>query len=230
MEQVVILNVPFFFSGAEDTIHPVVLVDDAHMVLVDCGYTGSLPSLEHAFEQNGLSISQLTHVFITHHDHDHMGALAALKEKYPHVRVLAGKEEAPFVTGEQKSPRLQQAEELQERLPEEQKPFGEAFLSVLRNVLPVRVDETVKDGQVFPWCGGCTAIATYGHTPGHFSIYVKKTGDLITGDAAAIENGVPVVANPQFTLDLAQAQASLQKLFEFGAKRLICYHGGEFVL
>lgn len=230
MEQVVILNVPFFFSGAEDTIHPVVLVDDAHMVLVDCGYTGSLPSLEHAFEQNGLSISQLTHVFITHHDHDHMGALAALKEKYPHVRVLAGKEEAPFVAGEQKSPRLQQAEELQERLPEEQKPFGKAFLSVLRNVLPVRVDETVKDGQVFPWCGGCTAIATYGHTPGHFSIYVKKTGDLITGDAAAIENGVPVVANPQFTLDLAQAQASLQKLFEFGAKRLICYHGGEFVL
>ncbi|HMM30630.1 MAG TPA: MBL fold metallo-hydrolase [Clostridia bacterium] len=230
MEQVVILSVPFCFSGVEDKIHPVVLVDDAHMVLVDCGYTGSLPAFEHAFEKNGLSISQLTHVFITHHDHDHMGALAALKERYPHVRVLAGEEEAPFVAGERKSPRLQQAEELQERLPEAQKPFGEAFLSVLQNVLPVYVDETVKDGQVFPWCGGCTAVATPGHTPGHFSLYVNKTGDFITGDAAALENGIPVVANPQFTLDFARAQASLQKLLEFGAKRLICYHGGVYVL
>ena len=230
MEQTIILSLPFCFSGNEDTIHPVVLVDDTHVVLVDCGYTGSLPALEHAFEHNGLCINRLTHVFITHHDHDHMGALAALKEKYPHVRVLAGGEEAPFITGERKSLRLQQAEELQERLPEAQKQFGEAFLSVLRNVLPANVDETVKDGKVFPWCGGCMAVATPGHTPGHFSLYVKKIGDLITGDAAAIENGVPVVANPQFTLDLAQAQASLQKLFEFGAKRLICYHGGEFVL
>jgi hypothetical protein len=49
---------------------------------------------------------------------------------------------------------------------------------------------------------------------------------LITGDAAALENGKPVVANPQYALDLKKAEESLAKIMNYGANEIICYHGG----
>jgi glyoxylase-like metal-dependent hydrolase (beta-lactamase superfamily II) len=48
------------------------------MVLVDCGYTDFLPKLEQAANEKGVDFSALTRIIITHHDHDHMGSLAAM--------------------------------------------------------------------------------------------------------------------------------------------------------
>ena len=55
---------------------PALLADGAHLVLVDCGYPESLPLIEAAMAELGLSPAELTEVFITHHDDDHMGGLA----------------------------------------------------------------------------------------------------------------------------------------------------------
>lgn len=53
------------------------------MVLIDCGYTGFLPYLEQAIEKNNLSCKDLTHVLITHQDHDHMGDTICFETKIP---------------------------------------------------------------------------------------------------------------------------------------------------
>ena len=229
MEQMIVLDIKFKFGEIEDAIHPVVLRDHVNMVLIDCGYTGFLPIIEQAMEEKGLRCSDLTHVLITHQDHDHMGALFELKQKYPHIQVIASKKEAPYVSGDLKSLRLEQAEALQPNLPEEQKVFGEAFCNILRNVHPVKPDLVVQDGDVFPWCGGCTIIETSGHTPGHISIYINQEKIMITGDAAALEDGELVIANPQYTLDKNEAEASLQNILTYGAKEIICYHGGVLI-
>lgn len=42
--------------------------------------------------------------------------------------------------------------------------------------------------------------------PGHISLFLTKTNSIVTGDAAVIENGELVIANPQFTLDLNLAE------------------------
>ncbi|MDF2655559.1 MAG: beta-lactamase protein [Bacillota bacterium] len=229
MCDIIILDIEFQFAERKDVIHPVVLKDSESMVLIDCGYTGFLPELERAMKKKGLRCSDLTHVIITHQDHDHMGALAALKEKYPEIKVAASEEEAPYVSGQRKSLRLEQAEAMQPHLPEAQKQFGLVFTNILRNVQPASVDMLVKDGDLLPWCGGCTVIGTPGHTPGHISLFVNRKEVLITGDAAALENGELVIANPQFTLNLEEANRSLDKIKAYGAKQIICYHGGIYL-
>ncbi len=224
-----ILNVHFRFGETEDVIHPVVLQDGAHMVLIDCGYTGFLPAIEEAMLKNGISCENLTHVLITHHDHDHMGALSALKKKYPHIQVVAGQHEEPYISGRLQSLRLTQAEALQLNLPEDQKAFGIAFCNMLRNVEPVPVDRIVHGGEIIDWVGGCTVLDTPGHTPGHISLYLNNENFMIAGDAAAVENKKLGIANPQFTLDMKAAEESLEKLLEYNAKQVICYHGGIYL-
>lgn len=226
MNQILVLDLPFEFGEITGVIHPVVLRDEKNLVLIDCGYIGFLPAVEQALQERSLSCGDLTHVLITHHDHDHMGALFALKEKYPSIMVASGSTEAPYISGRCKSLRLEQAEAMQANLPEEQKAFGLAFCNLLKNVRPVPVDLEVEDGDVLDWCGGCTVVGTPGHTPGHISIYVNREKTLITGDAAALENGVLVLANPQYALDKKQAEASLAKIIHYGAGEVICYHGG----
>ena len=167
MNQLTVFNISAQFGGAHEVIHPVVLQDASHLVLIDCGYVGFLPQIEQALTEGGFSARDLTHVYITHQDHDHMGALADLKSKYPGVQVVAGREEAPYISGAKKSLRLAQAEAMQEQLPPEQQEFGRAFCALLKRVQPVPVDVEVKDGDVLDWCGGCIVLATPGHTPGH---------------------------------------------------------------
>jgi glyoxylase-like metal-dependent hydrolase (beta-lactamase superfamily II) len=175
-----------------------------------------------------LSPEAITHVILTHHDHDHVGAAAALKQEYPNVRILASAEEAPYVSGSKKSLRLEQAERLQKELPEEQQAFGAAFCDLLRSVEPVQVDRVLQEDERLPFCGGCQVLATPGHTPGHISLYLKEFDTILSGDAMALEQGQPVLPNPQFTLDLQRAKDSMQRLLSNPAQSIIFYHGGLF--
>jgi glyoxylase-like metal-dependent hydrolase (beta-lactamase superfamily II) len=104
--------------------------------------------------------------------------------------------------------------------------FGRAFCELLRSVEPVAVDQLLKDYDLLPFCGGCEVMMTPGHTPGHISLYLSELNTIISGDAIALENGEPVLANPQFTLDMNEANASMQRLIDYPADRIICYHGG----
>lgn len=226
MEEIIVLEIKFKFRDVEDTIYPVILKDDANMVLVDCGYVGFLAAIEEAMKENHLNYAELTHILVTHQDHDHMGALCALKQKYPRIQILASEKEAPYISGKSKSLRLEQAEALQPLLPEGQKAFGEEFCNLLRSVEPAEVDLMVQDGDTFDWCGGCEIVGTPGHTPGHISIYVRNKKTFISGDAAALENGNLVIANPHFTIDMDKAEKSLNKILNFNAEEIICYHGG----
>ena len=131
-----------------------------------------------------------------------MGAAAALLRANPAITVYASTRETPYINAAEKPLRLRQAEELQKNLPQEQQGFGKAFCEMLRRVEPIAVDVCVEDGMQRDWCGGCTFIATPGHTPGHVSLYLERESVVITGDAFALEQGQPVIANPQFTLDI----------------------------
>lgn len=229
MNKVIMLDINFEYQKEVQTIHPVLLIDDNDVVLVDCGYPNFLPLLETEMKSKGIDPHSLTKVLITHHDDDHMGALSEIKKKYPNIKVVAGEIESEYISGRKKSLRLLQAEEMQKSLPEEQKQFGIEFCESLRKVKPVNVDITVKDGDYYDWAGGCQVISTPGHMPGHISLYLKETNSIVTGDAATIKNGQLVIANPQFTLDLSRAEDSLEKIISMNTDNYFCYHGGKFV-
>lgn len=229
MNKIVMLDINFQYENEMRTINPVLLISNDEVVLVDCGYPNFLPLLESEMKSKGIDPKSLTKVLITHHDNDHMGALYEIKEKYPNIKVVASEIESEYISGRKKSLRLLQGEEILENLPEEQKQFGIDFCESLRKVQPVNVDITVKDGQYFNWAGGCQVISTPGHMPGHISLYLRETNSIITGDAAVIENGKLVIANPQFTLDFDKAKTSLEKIISMNADNYYCYHGGKFV-
>ena len=223
-----VLDIPFEYQGMTNHIYPVLLLGGADVVLVDCGYPGFMGLIEAALKEQGLSVSDLTMIVLTHQDDDHMGAAYEIISKYPHIQIAASAEEAPYISGGKKNLRLQQAEELQERLPEEEKEFGLRFCERLRQVRPVPVDIVLQAGDRFDWGGGCEIIRTPGHTPGHISLLLSEAQALITGDAAVAGQGRLVLANPQFCLDTEEADRSLKLLKGMKCKRYICYHSGTF--
>lgn len=226
MEKIIVLEIKYQYEGKEECLYPVVLKDEKNMVLIDCGYPGFLPLIEQEMTAKGLDVSQLTHILITHHDHDHMGTAFEIVNKYPQIKFVSSVAEEPYISGRRKSLRLEQAERMQEGLTEEQRQFGNQFCEILRAVKPVEVDITAHDGEIMDWCGGCTILDTSGHTQGHISVYLNQHKIMITGDAAVVENEALVVANPQFAYDLKKAEEALHKLISYGAEEFICYHGG----
>ena len=221
-----LIPLPLTVPETGEILCPALLADGAHLVLVDCGYPDSLPLIEDAMAGLGLSPAELTEVFVTHHDDDHMGGLARLCARYTRIRVVAGAGEAPYLTGARMARGLGLAEALKRTRPPEGRAWGETFCQRLAAVEPAPVHQTIADGDLLPWCGGCRVIATPGHTPGHCSLYLPGLRAVVTGDAAVLEARTPAVANPQFALDLTQAEASLQKLLALDADCWLCYHGG----
>jgi glyoxylase-like metal-dependent hydrolase (beta-lactamase superfamily II) len=226
MIRVHVLPVKFSFNDKEDVLYPVILENDTQMILVDCGYAGFMPLIEQAAHHAGLSLKDLTGMIITHHDIDHMGGLAEIKTKYPHVKVCSSATEEKYISGKEKSLRLVQAETMYDSLPEEHKPGALYFQQMLRNMQPVEVDYILPDNGPLLLMEGTQVIATPGHMPGHLSLYLKESRTLIAADAVVYEGGQLEIANPHFTLDLPQAVNSVTKLLNLEIDTLICYHGG----
>lgn len=227
--QIIRLTITMPFGEIKEVIYPTLICDENFVILVDCGFMGSLPLLEKELRKHGLTLLDLTGLVLTHHDHDHMGTAAEIKRVNQRVKIYASKEETPYISASTKPLRLQQAEDLQKTLPLEKQAFGKAFCEMLKRVEPVEVDEFLYDGQYLDWYGGCKVIATPGHTPGHISLLVENEAIIITGDAFVLDNGVPVIANPQFTLDIEKATNSMCKLLSMNVKTYYCYHGGIYL-
>ncbi|MFF2019900.1 MBL fold metallo-hydrolase [Paenibacillus sp. NPDC058177] len=223
-----LLDIEFEYSGQLQIITPVLLQDERDTILVDCGYPDFVPLLEAAVNKHGVTLRSLTKLIITHHDMDHVGSLAALKQAYPHVSIIAHEVETPSIEGNIKSKRLEQAESTFDALPEEAKPQAEQFIKFLQSIEPAAVDQTVSGGEWLPWCGGIEIIHTPGHTPGHMSLYLPANKTLIAGDAVVIEQARLEIANPQYTLHLPEAVHSVQRLLEYDIEQVVCYHGGLF--
>lgn len=223
-----ILDFQYKYGESEQHLYPVLLFGERDTVLIDCGYPGSLELLEIQLKRYHIRPESITRLVLTHQDDDHMGTAAEIKEKYPAIQVLASAKEEPYISGKRKNLRLQQAEELQELLPDEEKAFGEQFCERLRSVRPVTLDGVLTTGDQFDWGGGCEILDTPGHTPGHISIRALNDEFMITGDAAVLADHALTIANPQFCLDLGEAKKSLEKLIQYQSRRYICYHGGVF--
>jgi glyoxylase-like metal-dependent hydrolase (beta-lactamase superfamily II) len=224
--KLIVLDIPFTFGEREDHICPVVLQALNDAILIDGGYAGFAPFLETALRQQGLSLRDLTGMLITHHDIDHMGCAYELKKDYSQLRIYTSVWEKPYVEGQEKSLRLQQAEALYDSLPEEHRPGALAFQELLQTMQPVKVDAVFADNEESAVLPGVQIIHTPGHMPGHISLYVKETKTFIAADALVYQDGKLDIANPSFTIDLPQAVASVEKLQQLDIDTIVCYHGG----
>ncbi|SHI20672.1 Glyoxylase, beta-lactamase superfamily II [Sporobacter termitidis DSM 10068] len=199
---------------------------DGGLVLVDTGLPGFLQKIEETMAKEGLQLSEVTKIIITHHDGDHIGSLKAVLDKYPGIEVLSTAEQAPYIEGKQRPLRLQLAEKKYASCTseEEKRALAEEIqrLSVLETIGKVTV---VADGQVLPE-RGIKIIEVSGHMPGHLCVYVPADKALITGDALTAREGRLNPPDPKFTLDMPTAMKSLEKLLDYDIENVVCYHGG----
>ena len=209
-------------------IHPTLIRDNETVVLVDTGFPGQLQEILSAMEEAGISFSKLSKVIITHQDVDHIGGLSEIiKASDRKIEVIAHNEEKPFIEGIKSLLKMtpERLERMFGALPTEKRKDAEAkFLESLKS----KVDQTVDDGEVLPFCGGITVIFTPGHTPGHICLYLNQYKTLITGDALNVVEGQLVGPNMEFTPDMDTAKKSLKRFSQYDVETVICYHGGVY--
>ncbi|HFK1681433.1 TPA: MBL fold metallo-hydrolase [Bacillus tropicus] len=224
--KIIELPIEFEFNEQKQCIYPSLIIVNDELTLVDTGYMNFLSLIEEAILKHGYKMKNLKNIIITHYDDDHIGALYDFKVKYPYVNIIASEIESNYINGDIKSERLVQAEDMLERMPNEEKEFGKWFIQQLKNIKHISVDEKVHNDQMI-LNGECQIVATPGHTSGHISLYFPNLDYVITGDAAVQENGELVIANPDFCLDIEKAEESLNKIKSLKAASYYCYHGGK---
>jgi len=90
--------------------------------------------------------------------------------------------------------------------------------------LPVQTVQAVGDGdEVF----GLHIIHTPGHTAGHICVLDPVGSLLIAGDALTNEGGSLALPSAQFTANVEEAIASIQKLAGMNFDKLVVGHGEE---
>lgn len=221
------LEVEFELMGNRSTIHPTLLYDDHHAILVDVGMTGQLAEIEKAVRHAGVPIERIDGVIFTHQDIDHVGGIQDLLNVVGKpIDVYAHAEDKPYIEGE-KAPLKMTPERVARMLENAPADVRKKWEAALLHPPTVRVTRTVADGEVLPFFGGLEVIFTPGHTPGHISLYHQPSKTLIAGDATVSQDGRILGPNPQATPNMAEALVSQNRFTQFDIANAICYHGGR---
>ena len=209
--------------GENGTLYPVLLWDDKELILIDTALPGQTELLKDAVKQAGFGFEKITKVILTHHDMDHVGSAKLLRELG--AEMLAHEDEAPYIQGDELSPKLKAMQDRYDELTEGERTFFER-VKAGAHMFHTPIDKKLTDDETLPYCGGVETIHTPGHTPGHIALRLLASDIIIAGDAANIENGNLIGANPQHTIDMVKANESFEKIKSLNPVAVVCYHGG----
>jgi glyoxylase-like metal-dependent hydrolase (beta-lactamase superfamily II) len=195
-----------------------VVVDDG-VVLVDTGLPGRADKVEMVIEEAQRRIGEVHTILLTHWHPDHVGSVAELRRRSG-ARIVAHAIDAPVISGAEPQP-------------------TRAFMRVLAAIMPapesVPVDEMLTvDGPIS--VPGFTAFHTPGHTSGHASFLLDRSGGvLFAGDVVSGERKGRIRRSPRMvTEDRAAESTSISRLaglkFEaaaFGHGRAISHDAAQ---
>jgi glyoxylase-like metal-dependent hydrolase (beta-lactamase superfamily II) len=184
--------------------------EDDGFTLIDLNLPGSAEATLSIAKTKGLPIRR---VALTHTHFDHVGSLDALCDQIPHVELCVSAQKSSFLVGDLT---LHDGEAGRRLL---------GFRTARR-----RPDRLLADGDRV---GSLLAIATPGHSPGHFSFFDTRDQTLIAGDAYITQWGVTAAGVfrmyfPQpylFSWNKALAAKSAKRLLDLGPSRLAVGHG-----
>lgn len=215
------------------TLCPALIWDEQNAVLVDAGLPGMAGQFLEAVRAAGVAPQRINAIIITHHDLDHIGSLGELQQTLKrHVEVLSHPEEVPYIQGER--PPIKMTPKMMEQMQEQMRDLPEERRQAMRTMMEsmksqkYKVDRTVEDGEILPYCGGIQIIHTPGHTPGHICLYHRATRTLIAGDSLFVDGGKLAPAPAFINADTPMALSSLKKLLRCDVASIIAYHGGIF--
>lgn len=217
------------FGSGPSLLHPVLILDhEAGHTLVDAGIPGMANAIRTELAGQGLKLSDIKRVIITHHDLDHIGSLPAVVAESG-AQVWALEREIPLIEGDEWPQKRPRPEQLEQMMADASIPQGRKELMQRISSLPpvkVKVDRALHDGEVLALAGGVRIVATPGHTFGHASLYLERSKTLIAGDALTSNAGTLHGPSAQATPDMKTAGESVNRLAELAVQTIVTYHGG----
>jgi len=202
------------------TANPYLLIDTNGLILIDAGLPGSDKKILRYIAGPGFKPRDLKHIIITHADFDHVGGLAALK-KASGAQVYASAIEAAAMAAGRASRAIRPKNILLKLVFKLITQFGKST--------NVQVDELLSDGQILPFLGGLQVLETFGHTPGHISLFAPLSGILFSGDSIVSEEDKLFSSRQTVTWDRQKADESVRKQAGLGA-RIVCPGHGPVVI
>jgi len=193
----------------------VYLLLGATPALVDTGMPGSAGAILTYLDGLGLAPADLARIVITHHHLDHVGSVAAIKQRTSAL-LLAHPADAPFISGEQPPPPAQSAI---------LRILFRLAAPVLPRAEPAPVNATLQDGDRLDLLGGATVVHVPGHTPGSIALHFPSERLLICGDTIGHRGDRLGLPPKPFTVDMKQAIASIRRMAELEFDVLCPGHG-----
>ena len=190
-------------------VHAHLIVTDDGLVLVDTGLPRRSARIGKALYDLRRKVGEVGTILMTHHHADHTGGLAEIKRRSG-ATVVANEADAAFIDGS--------------RVVE-----TSGVLRVVSWIMgtpqPASVDEKLTgDGPTR--VPGITAIHTPGHTAGHMSYLLDRSGGvLFAGDAAGGGLGRLRTAPRMVTFDEAEQTRSIAKLGALEFETAVFGHG-----
>lgn len=215
--------VDLLFRAQPRVIATAVLSSPEGLALVDPGPTSCLPTLEAGLQRFGASLSDVTHVLLTHIHLDHAGAAGEIVRRVPQVEVVVHERGAPHMVDPAKL--LASATRL----------YGDAMDTLWGPFLPVAADRvrSVSGDETIEASGRRLRIAyTPGHASHHVSYLDESTGVAYVGDTAGLRvAGDYVLApTPPPDIDIDAWSRSLDVFDAWSPDELFLTHFGPTTL
>jgi glyoxylase-like metal-dependent hydrolase (beta-lactamase superfamily II) len=202
-----------FHQGDERVIGVYVLETEGGPALFDCGPTTGVPALKERLAEQGLTLSDLRHLLLSHIHLDHAGAAGVLVREHPALQVHVSEIGAPHLVDPAKLERSAR------RL------YGDEFDTLWGELAPVPEQNVHMVGERVL---GLDCFPTPGHASHHVS-YLDAEGTLYAGDATGVRivpgrYVMPVAPPPD--VDLEAWERTIDEIERRGPDRLALIHFG----
>jgi glyoxylase-like metal-dependent hydrolase (beta-lactamase superfamily II) len=208
------------WMGRPRSIATALLESDGHRSVVDPGPGSTLETLHKQLLANGIGVSDLDAILLTHIHLDHAGATGALVRENPRLAVYVHKNGAPHVIDPSKL--LASAQRLWPN--DLQRLFGETLPVPAENLRILEGGESLTLGS-----RRVEVVYTPGHASHHVSYFDKVEGVAFVGDTAGVRiegNSFAMPATPPPDIDLEIWDTSFGAILERKPARLFLTHFG----
>ena len=211
--------VDLLFLGRPHAIATAVVRAAGTLALIDPGPSTCLESLDLGLQQQGLRLSEVTHILLTHIHLDHAGATGTIVRRYPHVSVFVHERGAAHMADPAKL--MVSAARLygdhMDRL------WGEFAAVPEKNLTVLAGGERID-------VGGRTFEVAYtpGHASHHVSYYDRSSGVAFVGDTAGIciDGGYVLPPTPPPDIDIDAWKSSVARIDAWSPQTLFLTHFG----
>ncbi len=207
------------YLGTPGVIATAVLRAPSGVALIDPGPSSTIHTLVEQLAGEGIDVSDVTAVLLTHIHLDHAGAVGALVRRHPRIRVYVHERGAPHLVNPQKL--LASAARL----------YGGEMNRLWGEVVPVPAAAIVplRGGERLEVAGhGLDVAYTPGHASHHVSYFERETRLAFVGDAAGVRCDSRFVLAPTLPpdIDLELWRDSLVRIAQWTPAALFLTHFG----